>query len=147
MKRTLRLISLSISLAAINHALSATIPAGTSLNAVSTEPISTHERVGAPFKAQLAQDVVIKGNVVLRVGTPVVGVVEGSLRQPGSKGAVFVNVKSIAVNGHQVPVHTTGAYRLPPRFSTKRGVAVSGRETNYPHQTPMAFQLAQPLIF
>ena len=37
----------------------------------------------------------------------------------------------------EVRVQTTGAYRLPPLFSTKRGVSFSGRETNYLHQTRM----------
>ncbi len=58
---------------------------------------------------------------------------------------MIVNLKSVSVNGHNVPVKTTGAYHLPPRFSTKRGVTVSGRETNYPRDVQMVFHLAQPL--
>jgi hypothetical protein len=42
-------------------------------------------------------------------------------------------------------VETTGAYHLPPRFTTKRGMTVQGRETNYPRRTRMGFRLAQPL--
>jgi hypothetical protein len=130
---------------AMSLAISATIPAGTTLIARTTDPISTHERIGATFNAALEHDVAVKGKVLLRAGTPVIGVVEGSLRPPRSKGAVIVNLKSIGVNGHQVPVHTTGAYRLPPRFKTRNDVAVSGRETNYPHQTRIGFHLAQPV--
>ena len=132
---------------AASLALSATIPAGTPLIALTTDPISTHERVGATFNAQLESDVVVGGKAMLRAGTPVIGVVEGSLRPPNSKGAVIVNLKSVGVNGHQVRVHTAGAYRLKPRFSTHRGVTVSGRETNYPHRTRIGFHLAQPLSF
>ena len=145
MKRQLcALLCFSIWIGLVSFVPAAIIPAGTTLVARTVDPVSTHERFGATIKAVLAHDVVIKGNVVLRAGTHVTGVVEGSFKPP-SKGEVIVNLKSVSVNGHDVPVKTTGAYHLPPRFSTKRGVTVSGRETNYPRDVQMVFHLAQPL--
>ena len=135
----------AIFFSAVSLSFGATIPAGTAIYAFTDDVISTHERIGSTFKAKLAVDVAAKGKVLLPAGTPLVGVVEGSLRPPMSKGAVIVNLKSISANGRNVPVQTTGAYKLPPRWKTKRGVSVSGRETNYPYQTRLAFQLAQPL--
>ena len=108
------------------------------------EPVSSHERVGAPFKAELEQDVVIKGTVLLRAGTPVTGVVVTSLGTRPSSSSLTVNLKTISINGRNVPVQTTGAYRLD-RFKTKRGVSVSGREFLFPYRTRMAFQLAGPI--
>ena len=142
MNRT-ALASIAISISAASLTAAATIPAGTPLNARTAEPISSHERVGAPFKAELEQDVVINGKL-LRAGTPVTGVVETSFRTPPSSGALRVNLKAISVNGRSVPVSTKGAYKLE-RFKTKRGVSVSGREWSFPYRTRMLFQLAQPI--
>jgi hypothetical protein len=108
------------------------------------EPVSSHARVGTLFKAELEQDVVIKGKVLLRAGTPITGVVEASLGTRPSSDALRVNLKAISINGRNVPVHTTGGYRLY-RHKTKSGVSVSGREWNFPYRTPIAFHLAQPI--
>ncbi|HWM23698.1 MAG TPA: hypothetical protein VNP98_02665 [Chthoniobacterales bacterium] len=78
MNRTIR-VAIAVWISAASFSGAATIPAGTPLVARILEPISSHERVGTPFKAELEQDVVIKGKVVLRAGTPVTGVVETSL--------------------------------------------------------------------
>jgi hypothetical protein len=129
---------------ATSFCLAAAIPAGTTIIAQTVEPISSHERVGAPFKAELEQDVVIKGKVLLRAGTPVTGMVVTSLGTRPSSSALTVNLKAISINGQNVSVRTTGAFRLD-RFKTKRGVSVSGREWNFPHRTRLAFQLAQPI--
>ena len=122
----------------------ATIPAGTVLMARTAEPVSSHERAGAPFKAELEQDIVVKGKVLLPAGTPVIGVVETSLGTRPSSSALTVNLKTISINGRNVPVHTTGAYRLD-RHKTKSGISVSGRPWNFPYRTRLAFQLAQPI--
>jgi len=143
MNRTIP-IAIAVWISAASCSGAATIPAGTPLIARTVEPISSHERVGAPFKAELEQNVVIKGKVLLRSGTQVTGVVETSLGSRSSSAALTVNLKAISINGRSVPVHTTGAYRLE-RFKTKRGISVSGREWNFPYRTRLAFQLAQPI--
>ena len=143
MNRTIP-VAIAVLISAASFSVAATIPASTLLIARTTEPISSHERVGTPFKAELEQDVVIKGKVLLRVGTQVTGVVETSLGTRPSSSALTVNLKAILINGRSVPVHTTGAYRLD-RHKTARGVSVSGREWNFPYRTRIAFQLAQPI--
>jgi len=143
MSRTI-LIAIAVWISAASFGVAATIPAGTLVVARTVEPISSHARLNTPFKAELEQDVVIKGKVLLRAGTPVTGVVEASLGTRPSSDALKVNVTAISINGRSVSVHTTGAYRLE-RFKTKRGVSVSGREWNFPYRTRLAFQLAQPI--
>jgi hypothetical protein len=143
MNRTI-LIVIAVWISAASFSGAATIPAGTVLIAQTAEPVSSHARTGTPFKADLAQDVVIKGKVLLRTGTPVIGVVETSLGTRPSSSALKVNLKTISINGRKVPVHTTRAYQLD-RHKTKRGVSVSGREWSFPYRTRLAFQLAQPI--
>ena len=143
MNRTIPLV-IALWISAASFSVAATIPAGTPLIARTAEPVSSHERSGAPFKAELEQDVVVKGKVLLRAGTQVIGVVESSLGTRPSSSALKVNLKSISINGRSVSVHTTGAYQLE-RFKTKRGISVSGREWNFPYGTRLAFHLAQPI--
>ena len=143
MNRTIP-VAIAVWVSAASFSVAATIPAGTPLVARTVEPVSDHARLNTPFKAELEQDVVLKGKVLLRAGTPVIGVVESSLGTRPSSSALKVNLKAISINGHSVPVHTTGAYQLD-RFKTKRGISVSGRDWNFPYGTRLAFKLAQPL--
>ena len=143
MNRTIPLV-IAVWTFGVSLGAAATIPAGTVLMARTAEPVSSHERAGAPFKAELEQDVVVKGKVLLPAGTQVIGVVETSLGTRPSSSALTVNLKAISINGRSVPVHTTGAYRLD-RHKTKSGVSVSGRAWNFPYRTRLAFQLAQPI--
>ena len=138
-------VAIAVWISAASLSTAATIPAGTVLMARTVEPVSSHERVGAPFKAELEKDVVVQGKVILRAGTQVTGVVVTSLGTRPSSSALTVNLKAISINGRNVPVQTTGAFRLDRFKTTKRGVSVSGREWNFPYRTPLAFQLAQPI--
>lgn len=143
MNRTIP-VAIAVWISAASFSVAGSIPAGTPLLARTVEPVSSHARVGTPFKAELEQDVVIKGKVLLRAGTPVTGVVEASLGTRPSSDALKLNLKAISTNGRSVSVHTTGSYSLY-RHKTKRGVSISGREWNFPYHTRIAFQLAQPI--
>lgn len=144
MKRTIP-VAFAIWVSGAALSIAATIPAGTILIARTTQPISSHERVGAPFKAELIQEVVVKGKVVAPAGTHLTGVVETSLKNRHSMaGALTVNLRTISIHGRTIPVHTTGPYRLD-RKVTSRGVSVSGREWNFPYHTRIGFHLAQPI--
>jgi hypothetical protein len=143
MNRTI-LIAIAIWISAVSFSVAETIPPGAALIARTVEPVSDHARLNTPFKAEIEQDVVIKGKVLLRAGTPVTGVVESSLGTRPSSSALKVNLKAISIHGRSVPVHTTGAYQLD-RFKTKRGISVSGRDWNFPYGTRIAFKLAQPV--
>ena len=143
MNRTI-LAAIAVWISAASFSVAETIPPGTAVIARTVEPVSDHARLNTPFKAELEQDVVIKGKVLLRAGTPVIGVVESSLGTRPATSGLSVNLKTISVHGRNVPVHTTGAYSLE-RFKTKRGISVSGREWNFPYGTRIAFKLAQPI--
>ena len=144
MSRTI-LAAMAVWISAASFSAAVTIPAGTHLLARTVQPVSSHERVGTPFQAELERDVVVNGKVLLRAGTPVSGVVEGSLHRAGPKSdALRLNLKTITIHGRSVPVHTTGSYRLD-RHTTSRGVSVSGRDWNFPYHTRLVFHLAQPL--
>ena len=121
-----------------------TIPAGTELRARTSEPVSSHARIGTAFKAELEHPVLVKGKVLLPAGTHLTGVVDASLGSRPKSDALRVNLKAILVNGRSIPVHTTGDFRLDRRV-TSRGVSVSGREWNFPYRTPIFFKLAQPV--
>jgi hypothetical protein len=143
MSRTI-LVAIAVWISAASFGVAATIPAGTLVVAHTVEPVSDHARLNTHFKAELEQDVVSKGKVLLRAGTPVIGVVEKSLGTRPASSALAVNLKSIWINGRSVSVHTTGAYSLE-RFKTKRGISVSGRDWNFPYKTRIGFKLAQPI--
>ena len=138
------LFSIAFWISAASLCGAATIPAGTTLIARTTEPISSHARLNTSFKAELEQNIVVKGKVLLHAGTPVTGVVESSLGTRPVSSTLTVNLKAILIHGRSVPVHTTGAYGLE-RFKTKRGISVSGREWSFPYRTRIAFPLAQPI--
>jgi hypothetical protein len=56
----------------------ATIPAGTTLLVRTNQTVSSNDPVGKTFAAQVANDVVVAGKVVLRAGTKAVGRVDSS---------------------------------------------------------------------
>ena len=51
----------------------ATIPAGTTLAVTTVSLITSQDAVGASFEAKIAQDVSVKGNVLLKAGTKAFG--------------------------------------------------------------------------
>jgi hypothetical protein len=143
MSKTLSVV-FAVWVSAASLSVAATIPAGTLLRARTAQPVSSHESIGATFKAELVQPVAIDGKVLLPAGTQLTGVVETSLKNRHSSKALTVNLKAISIHGRSVPVQTTGAFRLD-RATTSRGVSVSGREWNFPYHTRIAFHLAQPV--
>ena len=58
---------------AASSVTAATIPAGTTLTVNTVSLISSQTAVGRSFEAKIAQDVSVKGNVVLKAGTKVFG--------------------------------------------------------------------------
>ena len=60
----------------------ATIPAGTTLTVITVSLITSQDAVGRSFEAKLAQDVSVKGNVLLKAGTKVFGKFALLVRNP-----------------------------------------------------------------
>jgi hypothetical protein len=145
--KTSLLFSICIWTAASSCCFAATMPSGTTLIVRTVNSISSHQRVGRTVKLEIDQDVVINGKVVLRAGTAASGIVETSVGDVRRSNALTVNLTSVSVNEKTVPVKTTGAHepQLAGTHKTRRGGSVYVRDYTFPHNTRMAFQLAQPL--
>jgi len=141
------LILVSVWAATHSSSLAGTIPAGTALIVRTVHSVSSHQRVGRKVSFTLDQDILINGKVMLRAGTPATGVVETAVGDFRKSNALTVNLTAVSVNGRMVPVKTTGAYE-PQTASTQKtrsGATVYFRDYTFPHNTKMAFRLAQPL--
>ena len=145
--KTSLLFSICIWTAASSCCFAATMPSGTTPIVRTVNSISSHQKVGRTVKLEIDQDVVINGKVVLRAGTAASGVVETSVGDVRRSNALTVNLTSVSVNEKTVPVKTTGAHepQLAGTHKTGRGASVYVRDYTFPHNTRMAFQLAQPL--
>lgn len=131
------------------HLLAVTIPAGTTLIVRTQNSISSQDRVGTKFTAQLDQDIAVNGTVLLRAGTKVFGRVESSRAGSGTQSRpLTLNLTAISSHGREVPVVT--AHAFDPESSVRknrRGVAISTSRFVFPHGSRMQFRLAKPLNF
>jgi len=129
--------------------LAATIPAGTPLVVRTAGGISSHATPGRAFTAKIDQDVVISGDVVLRAGTPVSGVIESSRgsRSTTSSAPLTLDLTALSSNGRMVPIKTTAGVQPHNQVKTtrqSRGSFTVG-EKIFPAGTRLEFRLAQPL--
>src|SRR6266480_3316994 len=85
----------------------ATIPAGTTLAVTTVSLITSQDAVGSSFEAKIAQDVSVKGSVMLKAGTKAFGKTHSSRRNPRKSGPLSVELASIDVNGRRIGVKTT----------------------------------------
>jgi hypothetical protein len=124
-----------------------TLPPGTKLVVRTRDSISSHDRVGRTFTAQLDQDVVVKNNVVLKAGTKVLGKIEVSQANPRTSNPLTLNLTGIASNGRTVPIKTVSGVQPENKAKlgrqTRRGVSVGSFTVAV--GTKMEFQLAQPV--
>src|SRR5438128_9191831 len=124
----------------------ATIPAGTTLTVTTVSLVTEQSVVGRSFEAKIAQDVSVKGNIVLKAGTKAFGKVTSSRANPRKSGPLTVELASIDVNGRRIPVKTSSVQPASP--------AQTARQAHYGHtagttvvnpQTRLQFQLAAPV--
>ena len=134
-----------ISGAALN---AATIPAGTVLDVKTASSISSQDPAGRSFAAQLDQDVVVKGQVLLKAKTQAFGKIKSSRANPRKNEPLTLELTSISVNGHNVSVKTN---TVQPGSPTR-----TARQAQYGHTagtltvtpgTKMQFQLARAVTF
>ena len=133
---------------AVSSLNAATIPAGAMLTVNTVSLVTSQDAVGSSFEAKLAQDVSVKGNVLLRAGTKVFGKIRSSRRNPHRSGPLTVELASIDVNGRRIPVKTSSVQPASP--------AQTARQAHYGHtagttvvnpQTRLQFQLLQAVTF
>lgn len=125
----------------------ATVPAGTTLIVQTLDAVSSTDAPGTRFAAQLANNVAVKGKVILPAGTKVSGKIETSRRLASSSQRLTVNLTDVQAGGRVVPIKTTGARPLSNDYKTKRGIEVSRATYTVPSGKRIEFQLAQPLNF
>lgn len=125
----------------------ATVPAGTTLIVQTLDAVSSTDVPGTRFAAQLANNVAVKGKVILPAGTKVSGKIQTSRRLASSSQRLTVNLTDVQAGGRAVPIRTTGARPLSNEYKTKRGIEVSRATYTVPAGKRIEFQLAQPLNF
>lgn len=124
----------------------ATLPAGTTIAVSTVSAFSSKTVVGRSFEAKLAQDVSVKGHVLMKAGSKVFGKIASSRSNPRKNDPLTVELTSVSVNGRNVPVKTNA---FQPGSSP-----VTARQAHYGHTagtlmitpgTLMQFQLLQPV--
>jgi hypothetical protein len=151
LSKLLVLILICVGAATQSSLLAATIPAGTPLIVRTAGGISSHATPGRAFTATLDQDVAINGDVVLRAGTPVSGIIESSRgsRSTTSSEAITLDLTAISSNGRMIPVKTTAGVQPLNQVKTtrqSRGNFTVGEKV-FPAGTRLEFRLAQPIHF
>jgi len=148
MKKTKTIAAIAVICACFtaSSAIAATIPAGTTIAVSTVSLITSQDAVGSSFEAKIAQDVSMKGNVLLKAGTKAFGKVRSSRRNPRKSERLSVELASVSVNGRNVPVKTSPV--------EPHGPPQTGRQAHYGHtagttvvnpQTLLQFQLLQPV--
>jgi hypothetical protein len=124
----------------------ATIPAGTTLTVSTVSLITSQDVVRRSFEAKLAQDVSVKGNVVLKAGTKVFGKIASSRANPRKSEPLSVELASVSVNGRNVAVKTTSVEpHGPPQTARQARYGHTAGTTVVNPGTRMQFQLLQPV--
>ena len=122
-------IALSFSLCALLTpltGLASTLPSGTVLSVRTLEPVSSGDKAGKKFAAQLDTNLIVKGRVTAPAGSVVYGRVEPSRSAGQSKLAL--SLTQIVVNGRPVAIATENYEESGPRIGrTTAGRATGGR--------------------
>jgi hypothetical protein len=124
----------------------ATIPAGTTLTVSTVSLVTSQSVVGRSFEAKIAQDVSVKGNVVLRAGTEAFGKITSSRANPRKSGPLTVELASIDVNGRRVLIKTSSVQPAgPPQTARQAHYGHTAGTTVVNPGSRMQFQLLQSL--
>ena len=122
----------------------ATIPAGTVLTVSTVSLVTSQSIVGRSFEAKLAQDLSVKGNVVLRAGTKVFGKIASSRANPRKSGPLSVELASVDLNGRRIGVKTNSVEpHSPPQTARQAQYGHTAGTTVVNPGTRMQFQLLQ----
>ena len=148
MTRKLLLLLAIVTVYPVANSFAATIPAGTTLTVTTVSLITSKDVVGRSFEAKIAQDVSIKGNVLLKAGTKAFGKIKSSRYNPRKNEPLTVELTSVSVNGRNVAVKTNSV--------EPSGPVRTARQARYGHTagtltvtpgTKMQFQLVQAVTF
>ena len=144
--KLITVVAITCACVAASSLNAATIPAGTTVTVTTVSLITSKDVVGRSFEAKIAQDVSIKGNVLLKAGTKAFGKIKSSRYNPRKNEPLTVELTSVSVNGRNVAVKTNSVQPAgPPQ---------TARQAQYGHTagtlvvnpgTRMQFQLLQPV--
>jgi hypothetical protein len=142
--KLITLIAITCACVAASSLTAASIPAGTILTVNTVSLVTSQDAVGSSFEAKLAQDVSVKGNVLLRAGTKVFGKIHSSRRNPRKSGPLTVQLASIDVNGRRTPVKTNSVEpHGPPQTARQAMYGHTAGTTVVNPGTKIQFQLLQ----
>jgi len=120
------------------------IPAGTALTITTVSLITSKDVVGRSFEAKIAQDVSIKGNVLLKAGTKAFGKIKSSRYNPRKNEPLTVELTSVSVNGRNVAVKTNSVQPAgPPQTARQAQYGHTAGTTVVNPGSKMQFQLVQ----
>jgi len=148
MTRKLLLLLAIVIVDPVANSFAASIPAGTTLTVTTVSPITSKDVVGRSFEAKIAQDVSIKGNILLKAGTKVFGKIKSSRYNPRRNEPLTVELSSVSVNGRNVAVKTNSVEPSSPVRTARQAQYghTAGTLTVTPG-TKMQFQLVQAVTF
>jgi hypothetical protein len=142
------LITICISIAANVSSFGATIPAGTTLLVRTIDRISSHDRVGRTFSAQLDQNVAVKGSALLKAGTKVFGKIEASRANPHRSAPLTLSLTQLSNNGRMISIKTD-SFQPESKATIGRQAQIRGGfsvgSSILAPGTKMEFRLAQPV--
>jgi hypothetical protein len=143
-KRFLGSVAVVCTWFAVSCLSAATIPAGTMLTVSTVSLVTSQSVVGRSFEAKLAQDVSVKGNVVLKAGTKAFGKIASSRANPRKSEPLSVELASIDVNGRRIGVKTNSVEpHGPPQTARQARYGHTAGTTVVNPGTRMQFQLLQ----
>ncbi len=122
----------------------ASIPAGTTLTVRTLSSISSTDRVGRTFKAQIDQDVAVNGKALLKTGTKAILRIQSSQAIRRASKPLTLDLASISVNGRDVAVKTNSFEPGSPKtVRGKRAGQISIGPFVVQHGSKMQFQLTE----
>jgi len=148
MKQTkvIAVVSVVCACVVVSSLNAATLPAGTTITVSAVSSFSSKTPPGRSFEGKLAQDVSVKGHVVLKAGSQAFGKIASSRHNPRRNEPLTVELTSISANGRRVSVKTNAFQPGHP--------ATTGRQSRHGFTagtlvitpgTLMQFQLLQPV--
>ena len=145
-QRTIAISAAIFGCVAASSVNAATIPAGTSIAVSTVSLITSQDAVGSSFEAKIAQNVSVKGNVVLQAGTKAFGKVISSRRNPRKSQALAVELTYVSVNGRKIAVKTSPVEpHGPPQTARQAHYGHTAGTTVVNPKTSLQFQLLQPV--
>ena len=144
--KSISVIPVICAFVAFSSVEAATIPAGTTITVSTVSLITSQDAVGSTFEAKIAQNVSVKGNVLLKTGAKAFGKVSSSRRNPRKSEPLSVELASVEVNGRRIALKTNPVEpHGPPQTARQAHYGHTAGTTVVNPKTLLHFQLLQPV--